>query len=196
MGVAVPDSVFDTLGLVMDDDRRRDWAPELPLRTPRLLLREHRMTDLDDLAIFHGDERTVRYLPWPVRSRDDTRTALLKKLDQHRAAADGDWLVLAVEEIATGQVIGEVDLRRGTGGHADLGYVVRRDREGLGLATEAVRELLRLATEDLGVTTIDAHIVPGNTPSERFAERHGFVRYPEGDVDAPENPTRAFRLSR
>ncbi|WP_243694887.1 GNAT family N-acetyltransferase [Labedella populi] len=179
----------------MDNDRRRDWAPELPLRTPRLLLREHRMTDLDDLALFHGDERTVRYLPWPVRSRDDTRTALLKKLEQHCAPAEGDWLVLAIEEIATGQVIGEVDLKRGADGQADLGYVVRRDREGLGLASEAVRELLRLATEDLGVTTIDAHIVPGNRASERFAERLGFVRHPEGDVDDTEDPTLAYRRS-
>jgi RimJ/RimL family protein N-acetyltransferase len=180
----------------MDDERRRDWASELPLRTPRLLLREHRMTDLEDLVLFHGDERTVRYLPWPVRSREDTRTALLKKLEQHRAPAEGDWLVLAVEEIATGRVIGEVDLKRGADGHADLGYVVRRDREGLGLASEAVRELLRLATEALDVTTIDAHIVPGNIASERFAERHGFARHPDGDIDDPENPTRAFRLSR
>ncbi len=134
------------------------------------------MTDLDDLALFHGDERTVRYLPWPVRSRDDTRTALLKKLSQHRAPAEGDWLVLAVEESATGTVIGEVDLRRGPLGHADIGWVVRRDRQGLGLASEAVREMMRLATDDFGVTTIDAHILPGNTASERFAERHGFVR--------------------
>jgi RimJ/RimL family protein N-acetyltransferase len=130
-----------------------------------------------------------------VRSREDTRTALLVKLSQDRAPAEGDWLVLAVEEIATGQVIGEVDLKRDANGHADLGYVVRRDREGLGLASEAVREILRLAAEDLGVTTIDAHIVPGNTASERFAERHGFVRHPEGDVPGPENPMRAFRLS-
>jgi RimJ/RimL family protein N-acetyltransferase len=177
----------------MEDSRRRDWAPELPLRTPRLLLRAHRETDLDDLVLFHGDERTVRYLPWPVRSRDDTRTALLKKLSQHRAPAEGDWLVLAIEEIASGRVIGEVDLRRGANGHADIGYVVRRDREGRGLASEAVRELVRLATEDLGVTTIDAHIVPGNTASERFAERHGFVPYPEGDVNDTEDPTRAYR---
>ena len=177
----------------MDDDRRRGWAPELPLRTPRILLREHRMTDLEDLVLFHGDERTVRYLPWPVRSREDTRTALLAKLSQHRAPAEGDWLVLAIEEVASGRVIGEVDLRRGPTCHADLGYVVRRDREGLGLASEAVREVLRLATEDLGVTVVDAHIVPGNTASERLVERHGFARHTEGDVDDAETATRAWR---
>lgn len=177
----------------MDDDRRRAWAPELPLRTPRLLLREHRLSDLEDLVLFHGDERTVRYLPWPVRSREDTRTALLAKLSQHRAPAEGDWLVLAIEELASGRVIGEVDLRRGPAGRADLGYVVRRDREGLGLASEAVREMLRLAREELGVTAVDAHIVPGNTASERFAERHGFTRHPAGDVVDTDDPTRAYR---
>lgn len=154
------------------------------------------MTDLEDLVLFHGDERTVRYLPWPVRSREDTRTALMKKLEQHRAPAEGDWLVLAIEEIASGQVIGEVDLKRGPDGHADLGYVVRRDREGLGLASEAVRELLRVATEELGVTTIDAHIVPGNTASERFAERLGFVRHPQGDEPGGDDSTHAYRWSR
>jgi RimJ/RimL family protein N-acetyltransferase len=169
------------------------WAPRLPLTTPRLILRAHRLTDLDDLAVFHGDERTTRYIPWPVRSRDDTRTALLKKLSQDRAPAGGDWLVLAIEERASGRVIGEVDLRRGPVGHADIGYVVRRDREGQGMAFEAVREILRLAEEDLGVTTVDAHIEPGNTASERFAERHGFIRHPDGDALAAETPTRAFR---
>lgn len=180
--------------MTVDDDRRTGpWAPALPLRTQRLLLRAHRLTDLDDLAVFHGDERTTRYLPWPVRSRDDTRTALLKKLSQHRAAAEGDWLVLAIEEVASGRVIGEVDLMRGPAGSADLGYVVRRDREGLGLASEAVREMLRLATEELGVRTIDAHIEPANTASERFAQRHGFVRHPEGDLPDAEPPIRAWR---
>lgn len=178
----------------MDDDRRtRPWAPALPLRTQRLILREHRMTDLDDLAEFHGDAHTTRHLPWPVRSRDDTRTALLKKLSQHRVDVEGDWLVLAIEEVASGRVIGEVDLKRGPAGSADLGYVVRRDREGLGLASEAVREMLRLATEELGVTTIDAYIEPANAASERFAQRHGFVRHPEGDLPDAEPPIRAWR---
>jgi RimJ/RimL family protein N-acetyltransferase len=181
---------------VDSDDRPREWAPELPLRTQRLLLREHRMTDLDDLAVFHGDERTTRYLPWPVRSRDDTRTALLKKLSQHRAQAEGDWLVLAIEEASSGRVIGEVDLRRGRPGHAEIGYVVRRDAEGKGLASEAVRELLRLAAEEFGVTTVVARIVPGNEASVRFAERHGFVRDAEGDSLDPENPTLAYRWTR
>lgn len=177
----------------MDDERRSTWEPELPLLTERLVIREHRLTDLHDLAVFHGDERTTRYLPWPVRSRDDTRTALLKKLSQNRAPAEGDWLVLAVEERESGIVIGEVDLKRGPDGHADIGYAIRHDREGRGLASEAVTELLRLASEDLGVTTIDAHISPGNVASERFAERHGFERHPAGDSNDMESPTRAYR---
>jgi RimJ/RimL family protein N-acetyltransferase len=178
------------------DDRGGAWAPRLPLHTQRLRIREHRMTDLDDLAVFHGDERTTRYLPWPVRSRDDTRTALLKKLSQDRALAEGDWLVLAIEEVATGRVIGEVDLRRGANGQADIGYVVRRDREGQGLASEAVGEVLRIAAEEFGVTTVDAHIEPGNTASERFAKRHGFVRHPEGDANDAETATCNWRWAR
>ncbi len=54
--------------------------PSYPIRTERLDLRPHRMEDLDDLLAFHSDPDVVRYVPWPVRDREQTRTALKAKL--------------------------------------------------------------------------------------------------------------------
>ena len=57
-------------------------ALDVPIFTDRLVLRPHRMADLDDLVRFHGDPDVVRYLPWPVRDRAATEQALRMKLGQ------------------------------------------------------------------------------------------------------------------
>ncbi|MFC0681270.1 GNAT family N-acetyltransferase [Lysobacter korlensis] len=152
------------------------WAPVLPIRTARLDLRGHRTEDLDDLLVFHGDPVATRYLPWPVRDRKQTEEALQARLSQDVASREGDWLVLAIEERATGRVIGEVDLKRGADGRAELGYVMRGDRQGIGLASEAARALLHLAFSRFGVVIVEALIERGNDASVRLVERLGFIR--------------------
>lgn len=157
------------------------WAPILPLVTERLHLRAHRRTDLDDLLAFHGDPETTRYLPWPVRTRQQTEEALVPKLTQHVVSREGDWLVLAMEERSSGVVIGEVLLKREAGTRCELGFVIRRDREGLGLASEAARAMLDLAFNVFEQTTVEAQILRGNDASARMVTRLGFVRAPASD---------------
>ncbi|MDJ0377961.1 GNAT family N-acetyltransferase [Cryobacterium sp. PH31-L1] len=152
------------------------WHPQYPIRTSRLLLRPHRADDLDDLAVFHGDPEVTRYIPWPVRDREQTEAALRLKLAQGVVLEVGQWLVLAIEEAASALVIGEVLLKNGDDHRAEIGYVLRADRQGRGLATEAVRAMLDLAVNILQVTTIDATVVDGNAASRRLLERLGFLR--------------------
>ena len=94
----------------------------LPIETERLVLRPHRMDDLDDLARFHGDAEVVRYVPWPVRDREATEETLRVKLTQTELVAHGQWLVLAVELRATGRVIGEVLLKWASDGQGEVGF--------------------------------------------------------------------------
>ena len=152
------------------------WAPELPIRTQRLVLREHRLDDLDDLVIFHGDPVATRYIPWPVRTREQTEEALAKKIGQGVARVAGDWIVLAIEEIETGTAIGEVLLKREDEGRAEVGYVIRTDRQGQGLASEAVHAMLALGFDTFERSCIDAMIVRGNEASVKLVTRMGFVR--------------------
>lgn len=173
------------------------WTAPYPLRTERLLLRPHVDSDLDDLLVFHSDPEVVRYTPWPVRDREQTAAALAKKLTQYSASADGEWLVLAIVEQATGTVVGEVLLKRedAAAGHAELGYALSRAAQGRGLATEAARAMISLAVGSFGVTRIDAVIDPRNAPSERVLLRLGFTAV-EGVADDAEGEagTRRFRF--
>ena len=87
---------------------------ELPLRTERLVLREHRADDLDDLVVFHSDPDVVRWTPWPVRDRAATEAALAFKLDRVALEEPGQWLVLAIELARTHKQAVVVSLHPGT----------------------------------------------------------------------------------
>jgi [ribosomal protein S5]-alanine N-acetyltransferase len=80
-------------------------------------------------------------------------------------------------------------------GEVELGYEIAPDWRGRGLATAAVRELLREAFGAPEVGTVIAHTEAKPGPSVRVLEKAGFVR--EGEVHDDEVGTAwRFRLER
>ncbi len=148
----------------------------LPIETERLILRPHRMTDLDDLAAFHGDPEVVRHVPWPVRDRAATEEALRVKLTQTSLVSHGQWLVLAVELRETGHVVGEVLLKWASERQGEVGFAFARPHQGRGYAAEAATAMLRLGFDDLGFHRICAVVIDGNEASARLLGRLGFRR--------------------
>ena len=146
----------------------------LPITTDRLVLRPHTMDDLDDLVVFHSDPEVVRYVPWPVRDREETEQTLRVKLTQTELVAHGQWLVLAVEVRATGRVIGEVLLKWASDRQGEVGFALGRDHQGQGYAAEAATAMLRLGFDDLGFHRITAVVIEGNATSARLLGRLGF----------------------
>ena len=146
----------------------------LPIETERLVLRAHRMDDLDDLAVFHGDPEVVRHVPWPLRDRAATEKTLQTKLGQTSLGEPGQWLVLAVEHRATGTVIGEVLLKWASDRQGEIGFAFSREHQGRGYAAEAARAVLRLAFDDLGFHRVSAVVIEGNDASAGLLGRLGF----------------------
>ena len=65
----------------------------------------------------------------------------------------------------------------------DIGWGISELWMGKGYATEAARELLRLARQDLGMTWLMATMRVSNQPSVRVAEKIGLVRGPRVKSD-------------
>lgn len=78
-------------------------------------------------------------------------------------------------------------------GTVELGYAIAPAREGRGLATTAVRAMLRDAFADPGVHAVIAHTLPGPGPSPRVLEKAGFERTGEVTGDNGE-PVWRFRI--
>jgi len=153
------------------------WTPVYPIRTPRLLLRPHTPEDLGDLLQFHSDPDVVRYIPWPVRSEDETRFALLAKVAQGRVDAEGQWLVLAIELAETGQVIGEVLLKcaDAEGGEGELGYALNAAFQRRGYAFEAAHRMLSLGFAEFGLRRVTATLDARNAASAGLLEKLGMT---------------------
>ena len=153
------------------------WAPSYPIRTARLLLRPHLESDLDDLVPFHSDPEITRYIPWPVRNREETQLALAAKLDKGTVTAEGEWLILAIVHAAENRVIGEVLLKRvsDSEGVGELGYALARSHQGQGLAVEAAQAVLALAFGEFALERVIARIDEPNLASRRMIERLGFT---------------------
>lgn len=74
-----------------------------------------------------------------------------------------------------GRLVAAAGLMPDAPGSAELAYWVRPEARGRGLATAALTHLTTLA-RDNGFTHLWLEIRPGNTASQRVAERAGYVR--------------------
>ena len=104
----------------------------------RLKLRPYQDHDVDDVLGFQSDPRVLPFIPWVVRSRQETQQWLVQVSGSVVAQA-GDYGAWAIERIEDGRVIGSVNLSWTGDGHgqAEFGFVLATDAQGCGYATEA-----------------------------------------------------------
>jgi [ribosomal protein S5]-alanine N-acetyltransferase len=144
------------------------------LRTPRLLLRQLRADDLDALkAVLQDDVAMSAY----EGGLSDRECADWLARQQERYAADGFGL-WAVVENATGEVIGDAGITRQlveSDPVLEVGYHLRRDRWGLGFATEAARACVDWCFAALDPPEVYAKIRDTNTGSMNVAIRLGMT---------------------
>ena len=151
-------------------------APGGRLETERLVLRPLVPADLDDVVGYQSDAETLRFMLWPVRTRDESAEHLARRSTMTTLAADDDSLVLAVEtQSRPGRVIGEVNLRLTSAEHrqAEIGWIIAPEHQGFGYAREAATRLLALCFDELGIHRVHAELDPRNEASVALCRRLG-----------------------
>ena len=163
-------------------------ARDLPrLQWPRLTQRlALRPLSLDDVDAVHGYRclpEVVVHLSHDVLDRDQVRHRIAQRMERGRPGAAEPLLGLAVEELRTGRVVGDVMMRiepshsiaqmptdewEGT-----IGYALHPDVQGRGFAAEAAAELLVIGFRDLGLRRITADAYADNIASNRVLRRIG-----------------------
>ena len=145
----------------------------IPRRTARLEIRAYTLADLDDVARIFADPQLALGGDAPL-SREQSRAWLEEEIAF--AERDGTGRYAAVLR-QTGEVAGGVGLVRrelDEGVEIELGYHLRRDLWGRGLATEAALACVAEARER-GLPRLILFIEPGNARSAAVARRAGFA---------------------
>ena len=117
----------------------------------------------------------------PIRSEDyftaDGQHAVIQAdLQQHEQGSKLPHVILD----DSGRVIGRITLNgivRGPFQSCSMGYWVSASHNGRGFATKAVREIVRVAFEELGLHRVQAETLLHNARSQRVLERNGFVQF-------------------
>ena len=153
-------------------------AVSWPVRTARLTLRP---AVADDLAATWEYRRLPEVSRWLTRAPATPEEYREQFLDPDRLAR-----TLVVE--LQGEVIGDLMLKvedawaqaevadRARGTQAELGWVLHPEHAGHGYATEAVRALIDLAFDDMGLRRVTAGCFAANEASWRLMERVGMRR--------------------
>ncbi len=164
------------------------------IETDRLLLREFRGDDFEAYAEMCADPVVMRYLSntGAVLSREDAWRQMAMFAGHWLLRGFGTW---ALEEKTTGRFVGRAGLHFPEGWpDRELGWALRREFWGRGLATEAARAAATHAFETLGWSHIISLIHPQNTRSIRVAERLGEVF--SGVTEIHDIPHNVYRLAR
>jgi ribosomal-protein-alanine N-acetyltransferase len=148
------------------------------LETPRLILREFRPGDVNALAVILSDAETMRYYRAPFDGAG-VEEWIARNLRRYAEHGHGLWAMILK---SSGDLAGDCGLTvqdvEGTK-EIEIGYHVRRDLWGQGLATEAARACRDLGFARLPVERLISLIRPENLQSRRVAEKNGMTVWKE-----------------
>jgi RimJ/RimL family protein N-acetyltransferase len=167
-----------------------------PLRTDRLLLRPLTEADSDDVFAYQSLPEVVGFLPWPLRTLEESREHTLKRAGLTRLEKDDDALIFAIELVGDGAgdgvggsrtgdgagstvgrstVIGDLSVFLSSAENAqiEIGWVLHPAYQKQGYASEAARALLDLVFEEIGAHRTTARVSPENVASVALCSRLG-----------------------
>jgi RimJ/RimL family protein N-acetyltransferase len=150
-----------------------------PLRTDHLLLRPLTEADVDDVFAYQSLPEVVHFLPWPLRTLEESREHTLERAGFTRLEKNDDALIYAIELVgednSPGPVIGDLTVILSSVEHAqiEVGWVLHSDYQKQGYASEAARALLDLVFEQIGAHRVTARVSPENVPSVALCSRLG-----------------------
>ena len=156
------------------------------LETERLILRRWEKNDAESLYEYAKDPDVGPIAGWPAhRSIEESRDVIKNVFNGKEAYA----ICLKTDNKAIGAV--ELKLNGYTDmterdDECELGYWLGKPFWGQGIVPEAVKEMLRHAFEEIGMTTVWVGYYEGNAKSKRVQEKCGFrYRWKSEDVDVP-----------
>jgi ribosomal-protein-alanine N-acetyltransferase len=144
----------------------------LPIATPRLRLRDFLKSDFDAIYAYSSDPRVTKFLFFGPRDEDST-VDYLEGLLASQEEIPRTRFELAVEQSASGRVIGACDLSLIERNVVDLGYMLGLADWGNGYATEIALALVDAAFFDLRADRIISTVDVNNQASIRVLEKIG-----------------------
>lgn len=149
------------------------------LHTERLILRGHGLRHFDAYLAMMQDAEVMRFITGTSTPREQVWARMLRYPGTWALFGYGMWVI---EDRLTGRFLGEAgflasrrDMQPSTEGTMEVGWLLSREAQGRGLATEAVSAALGWADAQFPAERVTCIIDPQNAPSLNVAAKLGFV---------------------
>jgi RimJ/RimL family protein N-acetyltransferase len=166
------------------------------LETNRLILRRLVLEDIDALFALYSDPEIRRYFPEGTLTYEETKEELEWFLNGHPEHPElGLWATIHKE---TGQFIGRCGLlpwEIEEQDEVEIAYMIAKEFQGQGLATEAALAILQYGFEKLELSRLICLIDPKNIASQKVAQHIGMTLEKRVDGIAGDNfPTLIYSI--
>ena len=149
------------------------------IETNRLLLRNYRVTDFEDIIKYFADEEVSKYEDFYPMSEEQVRNIITEWKDMDNR--------LVAELKSQRNVIGSVGYWIDDEGHYCIDYDFNPGYCGKGYATEASNALIHYLFESVGISAIYGDCDVQNVSSWKLLERLGFQRISKLDNQSYKN---------
>jgi [ribosomal protein S5]-alanine N-acetyltransferase len=150
-----------------------DFSAFPTLTGERVVLRELEPADAADLFAFRSDPEVQRYNSAPMQDLAEAAALIDELRAEYAARRAVHWAVTLHGDFRVLGLMGLVGWEK-YHSRAEIGYDLRRDHWGRGLATDAVRVILRFGFARLDLHRIEAQTIADNHGSVRLLQRLGF----------------------
>jgi [ribosomal protein S5]-alanine N-acetyltransferase len=163
------------MSIITSLDLSRFFDTHPILETERLRLRQLTMSDVDDLHEYYSDPETAIYVPFTAFTSITKTEELIGRVTA--SFEQRESIMFGVERKSDGKIMGITDIYRLSlqNHRMELGWGLARTYWGFGYMTEAVREFIRFAFDEMGLHRIEAECQTDNIRSIKVAERCGMT---------------------
>jgi RimJ/RimL family protein N-acetyltransferase len=159
------------------------------LRTDRVVLRRWRAADLDPFSRINADADVMEFFPRPLARHESA--ALIARFETGFVQRGyGLWALEIPGRASLAGFVGlqPVEATMPFAPAVEIGWRLGRAHWGKGFATEAAREAMRFAFEQIELPSLVSFTAFANERSRHVMERVGMTRRAAEDFDNPQLP--------
>ena len=148
----------------------------LPRAAGGVVLRRLATRDLAEFQSYRQDPELGRYQGWVATPDDDARD-FLSHMNQAVLLQPGTWCQIGIADANSLTLIGDIGLILARdASQAEIGFTLRRQSQGHGLATAAVKEAIALVFKSTSAKKVVGIADTRNLASIRLLERVGMIK--------------------
>ncbi len=152
------------------------FLPFQNLASERLLLRQIKETDVQEIFGLRSDADVMKYVPRPLCKNTDEAMGHIKMINQKIETNEGiNWAITLNGNDTLIGIIGHYRISW-ENFRSEIGYMLSPKYAGQGITTEAVKLMILYGFEQMGMHSLEGVIDPHNIASAKVLEKNGFVK--------------------